>query len=363
MRLDGKKVLMVCTTDNMIWQFLTPHIDHMTALGASVDCACNETGFWFDELAGRGYIMHKIGFKRSPFARANIKVCGELNKLIKAKGYDVVYCHQPVGGMAGRIEGKKNKCKVIYVAHNFFFWKGCPARNKLLYRTAERWLSKKTDALVTINTEDYEAAKKMKAKKVYYVHGVGLPPRKSSNTDIRQELDIGKNAKVVLTVSEFIPRKNYPLMLRAMAKVEDAVYLVCGSGREEDNIKKLAESLGMSGRVIFAGYRRDIIDIMKASDLLLHFSKHEGLPVAVMEAMSCGLPVVASDIRGTRDLITSGGALLPPLSTPETIAHAVKVLLGDEARRREMGAYNISAAEKYRIENVLPEYDKIYEDL
>lgn len=363
MNLEGKKVLVVCTTDNMIWQFLTPHIDRLAQLGASVECACNETGFWYADLAARGYAMHKLGFERSPFKRANLTAYRGLKKLIKDGAFDIVYCHQPVGGMLGRLAGKKYNCKVVYVAHGFFFWRGCPIKNKLLYKTAERLLSKKTDALITMNEEDFDAAKKMKAKAAYKVHGAGSKGPREKDTDIRKEFGIAADAKVVLTVSELIPRKNYPLMLRAMAKT-DAVYVICGCGREEDNIKALAGELGITDHVIFAGYRRDVYNFMLAADVMLHFAKHEGLPVAVIEAMSCGLPVVASDIRGNRDLLSGGsGALLPLLSSPETVAYALTVLLNDELRRRGMGEAGKAEAEKYRIGNVLPEYDKIFEEL
>jgi len=124
MDLKGKKVLVVTTTDNMIWQFLLPSIQMLKDEGATVECACNETGFWFEDIKERAKVdVHKIEFTRSPFSAKNIKGYKKLKALVKENSYDVIYCHQPIGGFMGRLIGKKFKLPVIYVAHGFHFFK------------------------------------------------------------------------------------------------------------------------------------------------------------------------------------------------------------------------------------------------
>lgn len=367
MELKGKKILVVCTTDNMIWQFLLPHIARLEERGAVVECVSSRTGFWFDALAKRGLTMHEIGFERSPFKTANLGAWRALKKLVKNGGYDVIYCHQSVGGMLGRLVGKKYKIKVIYIAHGFFFWKGCPIKNKLLYRTAERFLAKRTDALVALNEEDYEAAFGMKAKRVYYTHGIGCAPRAAKNDcAVRQELGIGEDTPIVLTVSELIPRKNYPAMLRAFAALEstDAHYVICGTGSGREETERYAAELNLTERVHFLGYRLDVPEIMRQANVLLHLARHEGLPIAVVEAMTAGLPVVASDIRGCREMIEpQGGTLVPTDGSPKTVADALAFWLTNRDAVARAADFNSAKAELWLLPHVLDEYDRIFDEL
>ena len=110
MGLTNKKIMVIATTDNMIWQFLIPHIKHMQSLGNTVECVCARTGFYFEELKEKhGFTMHEIYFGRNPFKIKNFKGYKQLCKLQEKSKFDVVYCQQPVGGLMGRLFGKKFK--------------------------------------------------------------------------------------------------------------------------------------------------------------------------------------------------------------------------------------------------------------
>ena len=173
--LTNKKIMMIASTDNMIWQFMIPHIKHLQELGNEVECVCSKTGFWFDELKEKyGFIVHEIDFGRNPLKLKNIKAYKNLKKLQKERNFDFVYCQQPVGALMGRLFAKKFKIPCMYTAHGFHFFKGCGLANKYVYKPVEHWLSKYTDVLVTINEEDYQSALKMKAKKVYKINGIGI---------------------------------------------------------------------------------------------------------------------------------------------------------------------------------------------
>ena len=132
--LTNKKIMVVATTDNMIWQFLIPHIQHLQRLGNAVECVCAKTGFWFDELQTKyGFVLNEINFARNPIKPQNIKGFKQLVNLQKQKNFDVIYCQQPVGGVMGRKLAKKFHLPCIYTAHGFHFYKGCPLINKLVY--------------------------------------------------------------------------------------------------------------------------------------------------------------------------------------------------------------------------------------
>ena len=118
----------------MFTNFLIPHIQNMQNKGYKVDCACSVTGDFFGILKNRyGFNMYEIGFKRSPFNLKNVSAFCKLNTLVRENNYDIIFCHEPVGGAMGRLVGCINNRKVIYMAHGFHFYKGAPAKMKLFY--------------------------------------------------------------------------------------------------------------------------------------------------------------------------------------------------------------------------------------
>ncbi len=371
---SNKKIMMLCTTDNMIWQFLIPHIKHLEENGNIVECVCAKTGFWFDELKNQyGLTMHEINFSRNPLKPANIKAYKQLKKLQQDNKYDLIYCQQPVGGMMGRLLAKKFKIPVIYTAHGFHFFKGCSVVNKLVYKPVEKWLAKYTDILITINQEDYENAKKMKAKKVFKINGIGMSFNKyqetnESKSEIRQSLNIKDDEFVVVTIAEFIKRKNYKTMLAAIkelkAKGINIKYVICGRGEEEQSIKKQIEELGIEDNVLLLGFRKDINRILIASDIFMLASFQEGLTLSVIEAMSFGLPCVVSNVRGNRDLIVDGkGGFVVEPDDADGFSDKIAQILENKEMYNQFKEFNIEQSEQYTIESVKAELEKIYEGL
>ena len=373
MALTNKKIMVIATTDNMIWQFLIPHIKHMQSLGNTIECVCARTGFYFDELKEKhGFTMHEIDFGRNPFKLKNIKGYKQLCKLQEERKFDVVYCQQPVGGLMGRLFGKKFKLPVIYTAHGFHFFKGCSIVNKLLYKPVEKWLSKYTDILITINDEDYQNALKMKAKKAYKINGIGIDdekikPEKFDKSAFRKELGLTDEDKVILTVSELNKNKNYITMLETikilLEKNKNYKFVSCGRGVWEKKIKDYAAELGISDNCIFLGFRKDVGRIMQVSDLFFHASHREGLTLSVMEAMSFGLPCVVSNVRGNRDLIVSGkGGFIAEPEDAKAFAIEIENIFNDKDLRKQFSEFNIEESKKYTIEKVKQQLEEIYKN-
>lgn len=367
--IQGKKILVVTTTDNMIWQFLLPHIKYLEDAGNVVECACNESGFWFKEMEKKGLVLHKIDFPRNPLSTKLIKARKSLFNLVKQNKYDLIICHQPVGGVMGRMVGHKYKIPVIYVAHGFHFFKGCPKKN-LVYKAVEKHYSRYTDALVTMNEEDYQSALKFKAKRVYKINGIGFDENKYeqqtlSREDSRRALGINDEF-VILTVAEMIKRKNYITMLKTIAELRNLniKFLICGRGCELENIQNKIKELKIEDIVEILGYRKDINNIMMASDVFFLPSFQEGLTLSVIEAMSFGLPCVVSSVRGNRDLIVNakGGFVCAPTAV-ESFRDKFVYLFNNRDKLSEMGKFNKEVSKKYKYENVVEEMKKIYEEI
>lgn len=317
-------------------------------------------------------LLH-IDVDRNPFSLKNIKAYKQLVKIIRDNKIDYIHCNTPVGGVLGRLAGKKCKVKkVIYQAHGFHFYKGAPKKNWLVYYPVERWLAHYTDAIITINAEDFEAAKKFKLRnngKVYYVHGVGIDMSqydlsKKDREGKRIELGLSENDVALISMGDLIERKNYDTAIRAVAEAQtpNLQYFICGKGPEEEKLKALAESLGVSEQIHFLGFRSDIKALLTAADIFLFTTKQEGLPRSMMEAMASGLPCIASKIRGNTDLLEGAeGGFLCETTDASAYAEKLKLLANDKALREAMGKNNLITLRKFSTETVSDELRKVYE--
>ena len=319
-----------------------------------------------------GIKMVHIEFDRNPLSRNNLKARKQLLELMQKENYDIMHCNTPSGGMVGRICAHQMKTpKVIYMAHGFHFWKGAPLKNWLLYYPVERFLAHFTDRLITINREDYARAQRFhykKGGKAVYVPGVGIDPKKyapnaEKRTNKRQELGIRDDETMLLSVGEVNQNKNHKVVIEALAKWQrkDIRYVICGIGSMEDELKKLAETLGLAAQVTFAGYRTDIGDYYQAADVFVISSYREGLPVAPMEAMTAGIPCVASRIRGSVDLLTDS-PLLFDAGDSEGLLEALKKVMDPKIARKEV-ARNMETLQKFSLDEAVAAMKAIYEDV
>ncbi len=366
------KILYVTTISNTVNAFLIPHIKMLIDEGHQVDVAFNIEQEIKPEIYEMGCKIHQLPLQRSPLKKDNFRAYKILKKIIISEGYDLVHTHTPIASAIVRLVCRSlNNVRVFYTAHGFHFFKGAPIVNWFIYYPVEKWLAKYTDTLITINKEDYSRAKrKFKAKRVEYVPGVGIDLKKFNTVKVdrdlkRSQLGLPKEAFVVLSVGELNKNKNHEVIIRAIAKIDnpDIHYIVCGEGQLKGYLRDLSEDLGIKNRVHLLGFRKDIAEICKVSDLFTFPSYREGLSVALMEAMANGLPVVCSNIRGDSDLIEDGkGGYLVEPGDVEGFAKYIKELIEDSEIRIELGGFNHKKIENYSIENVLKEMEEIYFD-
>jgi len=257
---------------------------------------------------------------------------------------------------------------VLYYAHGFHFFRGAPFKYWLIYYNAEKICANFTDCVLTLNREDYKRASKFFNSRIEYVPGVGLDldeidSVKADKNKICEELGIPADKKIILTAGELSERKNTKTAIRAFihAERDDAVLVICGIGQKEEELKQYVKDCGVEDRIIFAGFRNDIIEMFKASDIFLFTSKQEGLPVVVMQAMATGLPILCSNIRGNKDLIRNGygGYLYSPMDTLG-YKDGIVALLDDEDKCKAMGMINKRRVRKYSIASVNNIMKKIY---
>ena len=372
-----KKVLFAATVvKTHIMEFHIPYLKMLKDMGWETavaarndyedpaDCRIPYCDAYFD-----------IRFERIPWKKANIRAYRELKKIIDDGAYDIVHCHTPVGAMIARLaaaDARKRGTKVIYTAHGFHFFKGAPLVNWLMYYPVEWLLAHLTDMLVTINKEDYAfARKKIRAKRIEYIPGVGIDTARFHGHVVdrsakRRELGFGEDDFLILTVAEMTKNKNHSTVLKALALLKDRPefgkmkYLICGRGEQWAALEAEAKQLGVEDHVIFLGYRQDVPELCCCSDMFAFMSFREGMPVALMEAMSCGLPTVCSKIRGNTDLIDDGVSGLFVENTPQGVAEGVLKLYRDPELRARLGGAAAEKVTQFDAKNVHEKMKEIY---
>lgn len=370
-----KKALMYAHVASMIQLFNMDNIRILIEQGYHVDVACNmEEGSSISpekiaamraELEAMGCRVFHVPVPRRLTAFGALwQSLRQTKRLMNAEGYDLVHCHSPIGGVicrvANRLSRHYKKTKMLYTAHGFHFYKGAPRKNWLLYYPAERLCAHWTDALITINREDYALAeRKFRVKNdgsLIYIHGVGVATERFAglpreHDGLCDRLDIPRDSILMLSVGELNDNKNHALVVNALPALDaDVHYVICGQGPNEPLLRALAEKNGCAERLHLLGYCEDVSKVVASCDLFVFPSLREGLSLALMEAMAGGLPVSCSRIRGNVDLIDeNGGTFFDPRSVDECAA-ALKRLL--QADRRAMGAYNAKRVQAFSRDTV-----------
>ncbi len=319
-----------------------------------------------------GIKMVHIDFDRNPLSLKNLRARKQLLSLMEKEQFDIMHCNTPSGGMVGRLCAAKMKTpKVIYMAHGFHFWNGAPLKNWIFYYPVEHFLAHFTDRLITINKEDYERAQHFhykKGGKAVYVPGVGIDIGKFScdlvtRENKRKELGLEDKEIMLLSVGEINSNKNQKVVIEALAKLhrKNIKYIICGIGPLEDELKQLARELNVYDQVYFEGFRTDIVDYYQAADVFVISSFREGLSVSIMEAISSGIPCVASRIRGNTDLLPKSELIFDPRDS-EDLRNKIILATEKEIAQKEV-AQNTKHIQNFSVEAATKAMKNIYVDL
>ena len=392
---DNRSVLIVVSVASMVDQFLMPNVRLLLDMGYNVDIAtnfvhgstCSDEQIWklLNVLDALFVDCYHIDFSRDMAdLSSHIKSVRQLNSVVKGNAkplnqtkhhiidsdhtYNLIHSHSPMGGVIGRYIARKHRIRSFYTAHGFHFYKGAPVKNWLLYYTIESIFSNITDVLITINTEDYLRARtSLHAEKVAYIPGVGVDIEKYRDIKIdrnakRAELGIRPEDTMLFSAGELNRNKNHRIVIEAISMLEkrdDVHYFIAGKGDLYGELISLAERKNVNLHLM--GFRDDVPELLKASDIFLLPSMREGLNVGLMEAMASGLPCLVSDIRGSRDLIDSRGGWLATPGSVRDFYFKLKEALRKK-NRHEMGAYNGQKVKSFSKEEVTRRLKLIYEE-
>lgn len=350
-----RKILFVANVaKEHIKKFHLPTIKLFKEYGWQVDVICK-----VDTDITECDNLYHAKWKRSPFSFKTILGIRQLRRLIKEVHYDVIYCHTPVGGFIGRIAASKARkagTKVVYCAHGFHFCKEASLVNWLFY-PVEKYLAKKTDLLFLINKDDFDIAIRHFNHKliVKQIPGIGinfkrlhLENKEDLRNKYRAELGIDKDDVLLIYVAELLKNKNQSYLFSVLQQLslsgKSVKLLLVGPDHSNGHFNKLAKKMGIDEKVIFTGWRNDIGELLNASDIYVASSIREGFGINLVEAMYCGLPVVAVNNRGHRAIIRNGeNGFLVSLTEPSEMAATILRILEDGSLRKRLTEIDVKA--------------------
>lgn len=295
---------------------------------------------------------------------------GRLASLVDALAIDLVHAHSPVSASVARVS-LRGRVRFVYTEHSV--WSG--------YRTATYWAN-----AITFPRNDYVFAV---SKEV--LHSIRYPPglrrRSMPHTEalyhgidrdavagraacdgVREEFAIPDDALLLGTIANLKYHKGHRHLLLALVAIQrshpNIRCILAGVGPAEAEIRREVRRLGLTDTVIFAGFREDAVRIASALDVFVLPSEHEGLPIALLEAMSVGRPSVVTAVGGTPEVVEDGReAIVVPPADPSALAAGILRLLGDADLRRRLGERARGRAADFDIRTAVQRMEMVYKEL
>ena len=330
-----KKALIVVNLAGFL-HFLWNDIATLQEMGYEVSVAMNENSaagpnlIEIPKLEEMGIAHYQVEFDtKSPVSTQNIQAYKQLKLILKTNKYDLIHCHTPIVGILTRMAARKYRKTgtiVIYTTHGFTFTDKSSKKNWIVYFTAEKLMSRFCDAIITINHEDYNNAKKMHCPKVYIIPSVGLDSRK-----------------------------------------EQYVFVICGravvNSTVEEELKETASRLGV--RIFLAGHRLDIPEINACADVAVIPSVREGFGMTGVEALASGVPVVGSDVQGIREYVIPGktGYLCDPYDAHQFADAIEKIVNLPSEERAKMVIACKEKAKEFDVSKSIAAMKNIYQEV
>ena len=366
-----KRVLMMAPMSSVHERFNRAAFRALSAVDADIHVLANFSASDHDrrykDILRESATVYELPFCRGSL-RKNLKTLPFYKDILKQGGFDAVHCHTETGGLLTRLAmGAACGTKFIYTPHGMSFYKGGPLKDRLVYKPVERYICMAMDKNIAVNREEFSVLKGWKPSAAEFIHGAGAQVDFDVAEDkksLRKKLGLPRQGLMVLSVGELNDNKNHVTALAALSRLtgmSDFFYVICGEGPLSSKLKTLAARLKMQDRLYMPGYCYNVRDYFAAADLFVFPSRHEGMSFALLEAMAAGLPVVCSDIRGSREVIADGrGGYLCRPDDVQCYSARLKTLFCDRHIRNGMGQFNKTAVEPYKAANVERELAEIY---
>jgi glycosyltransferase involved in cell wall biosynthesis len=354
------KICQLCTVDFTLYHFLRPLMHALREQGHDVVGVCAD-GELVEQVREDGFRVETAPLVRSINPLQNLAASRELRQLFARENFDMVHTHTPVGAFVGRLAAKRAGVpKIVYTAHGFYFHENMPALRRAAHIGIEWIAGRATHTLFTQSEEDAETARRLGLCKTGDILAIGngsdpavyRPAEdRTARQKMRAAIGTPDERVVILMTGRLVAEKGYGELIEAMRNVDAELWAV-GARLSSDHaagindvIKMAEQDPGLRERIRFLGYRQDMPELLRAADIFTLPSHREGMPRSIIEAMLTGLPVVATDIRGSREeVVHDQTGLLVPVRNADALANALQSLVADPRLRSRMGAAGLERA-------------------
>lgn len=297
------------------------------------------------------------------------RVLGRLVALLRRERIDLVHAHLPIAGVLARLGARLAGVRhVVYTEHNV------PARYVLPTRLLNRATYKMNDVVIAVSDEVRRAIERYangRPQIITVQNAVDagmLAAVPIERETVRKEFGFPVDATIVVTVGNLTLKKGHTYLLAAASQVlaahPEARFLIVGQGPLADDLRADAARHGLNGRLVFAGFRPDAVRIVAASDVFVLSSLHEGLPLALLEAMAMGKPSVVTHVGGIPEVADERSSVIIEPQDPDALAAAISALLASADRRAQMGAAARAQAEaRYGVPQMVRALEQVYASL
>ena len=299
-------------------------------------------------LTSVGIPIWPVAMQRSISPRADAAALQRLITILRHESFDLVHLHSSKAGFLGRlaVRASGNPAAVVYSPHGLAFLGTTQHAHKQFYLRLEQLAGPLCERIIAVSPGERDviiAAGIARPERVVCVpNGIVAPPRltDAERAATRAMLGIPANAPLIGTAARLAPQKNPGRFLAAAAQVlrvlPEAHFVWCGGGDLAEVARTEAARQGIAHACHFIGHREDARRIMAAYDIFWLTSDYEGLPIAPLEAMALGVPIIATDVLGTRDLLCTGAGLLVPAEDTAALAQATVRLMQYPERRVQL---------------------------
>ena len=361
---SGPRILDIVNTDHAALNFLAYRVGWINRHSEFVNDIVCSPGPHLARLDLEQARVTALDIPRDVSPASLGRLLGRLIGLMRAERYTIVHTHNSITGAVGRIAARLARVPlVIHTTHGFHFHENMSPLRRLPWVAAERWLSRFCDLLLCQNRQEVEEIRRL-----------GIRPRQGV-CHVGNGIDLGQfrprarmpesPRPVLLCVARLEAVKNHAMLFRAFAilrRRHDAILKLVGEGPWREHYERELAAAGLADAVEFLGYRYDVPELTAAADVAVLTSVKEGIPRALMQAAAVGVPVVATDVKGTREVVVNAQTgFLVPLGDAEALADRLGRLLDDAELRRQMGARAVKhAREHFDEEQVVQRLVRVY---
>ena len=353
--MSEKKILYVASTASHLNRFHRPYLK-----------ALSEKFRVYTMANGEG-VDYPIPFEKQMFSIRNLRVIFQIRKILRRERFDLILVHTSLAAALTRmaVGGIRPRPRLVNVVHGYLFSDPPKGVKDRLLIACEKLLRNRTDAVAVMNETDREIAERRQLyrEELFFLRGMGLPLRDLPTPDqtLRRQFRIGEADFLMTFVGELSKRKNQRFLIEATDRLRREGFpvklLLIGEGSERKKLEKTVKKQNLGDSVFLPGNREPVQPYLAVTDLYVSASRSEGLPFNLLEAMQCGLPIVAGRVRGQVDLLREMPERMYQPGDLEGFCAAVRQAIG---KPHGIGSVKYPNLERYLLPSVFEENLKLF---